>query len=224
MTGLAGADSGTAARPGRLRAEFLAFYLVAPVAGAVLLPANAMFAMLFTLTALGLGLLQLTPGFLWRDLARGWGRIDWRLVGGIGLLTAVTGLALLAATAPGAAFGLLRERPGLMAAILVLYPLVSALPQEIIFRVLYFRRYGALLPSGPAGIALNAGVFSLAHLMYWSILVAAMTFVGGLAFAFAYERRHSLPTAVAAHGVAGNLIFLIGLGVYFYSGNVVRPF
>ncbi len=224
MTDISGTKPGEAGPAGRLRAEFAGFFVLAPVAGAIILPANAMFAMLFTMTALGLCLLGLTPGFAWRDLARGWGRIDWRLVGGIGLMTAVTGLALLAVTAPGAAFGLLRERPGLMAAILVLYPLVSALPQEIIFRVLYFRRYGALLPSGPAGIALNAGVFSLAHLMYWSLLVAAMTFAGGLAFAFAYERRNSLPTAVAAHAVAGNLIFLIGLGVYFYSGNVVRPF
>ena len=224
MTDMAGTKPGQAERGGRLRAEFAGFYLLAPVAGALALPANAMFAMLFTMTALGLGLLHLTPGFAWRDLARGWGRIDWRLVAGVGLLTAVVGLALVTATAPWAAFGLLRERPGLMAAILVLYPAVSALPQEIVFRVLYFRRYGALLPSGPAGIALNAGVFSLAHLMYWSLLVAAMTFAGGLAFAFAYERRRSLPTAVAAHAVAGNLIFLIGLGVYFYSGNVVRPF
>ena len=233
MTDLAGAgrgtghesDRSTGGARGRVRlAEFLALYGLAPVAGAVLLPANAMFAMLFAVTAVGLVLLGRTPGFAWSDLARGWGRIDWRLVLGLGLLTAAVGLAVIAATAPGAAFGLVRAQPGLMLTILILYPLVSALPQEIIFRVLYFRRYGALLPGGGPGLVLNAAVFALAHLMYWSGLVALMTFAGGLAFAHAYERRRSLPTAVAAHALAGNVIFLVGLGIHFYSGNVVRPF
>ncbi len=51
-----------------------------------------------------------------------------------------------------------------------------------------------------------------------------MTFFGGLAFAWAYEIRRSFPLAVLLHAVAGNLVFLTGLGLYFYSGNVVRPF
>jgi len=224
MTDFVGAKVGVAERPRRLWAEFAAFYLMAPVVGAVFLPANAMFAMLFGMTALGLGLLHLTPGFAWRDLTRGWGRIDWRRVGLVAAATAAAGLAVVTATAPGAAFVLVRERPVLMAAILVLYPVLSALPQEVVFRALYFRRYGGFLPSGRAGIVLNAGIFALAHLMYWHWIVAAMTFAGGLAFAEAYARGRSFPTAVAAHAVAGNLIFLIGLGLYFYSGNVVRPF
>ena len=48
---------------------------------------------------------------------------------------------------PGQAFALPRRAPGLWLAILALYPLLSAAPQEILFRVLFFRRYGALFPS-----------------------------------------------------------------------------
>ena len=33
--------------------------------------------------------------------------------------------------------------------IAALYPLLSALPQEIVFRPLFFRHYGALLPRDP---------------------------------------------------------------------------
>ena len=90
MTDLAGAGRGTGhesgdARGRRVRlAEFLALYGLAPVAGAVLLPANAMFAMLFAVTGVGLVLLGRTPGFAWSDLARGWDRIDWRLCWGWG--------------------------------------------------------------------------------------------------------------------------------------------
>ena len=35
-----------------------------------------------------------------------------------------------------------------MAMIVVLYPLLSALPQEIVSRPLFFRRYGLLPPPG----------------------------------------------------------------------------
>ncbi|MCA8878814.1 MAG: CPBP family intramembrane metalloprotease [Rhodobacteraceae bacterium] len=183
-----------------------------------------MFGMLFAMTVLGLVLLNRTPGFHWRDIARGWGRVDWHRVAVVGAVTAVGGYGVVLVSAPDSAFALLREHPGFMLAILVLYPVLSALPQEIVFRVLFFRRYGEILPRGPAAIGLNAAVFALAHLMYWNWIVGVMTFVGGIAFAEAYLRRRSFATAVAAHAVAGDLVFLIGLGIYFYSGYVVRPF
>ncbi|MGI9367376.1 MAG: CPBP family glutamic-type intramembrane protease [Ruegeria sp.] len=55
-------------------------------------------------------------------------------------------------------------------------------------------------------------------------MVTAMTFVGGLLFSWAYHRRGSFFYAVLLHAIAGNIIFAVGLGVYFYSGNVQRPF
>ena len=67
-------------------------------------------------------------------------------------------------------------------------------------------------------------LFSLAHLMYWSWVVAAFTFLGGLVFAVSYRVRRNFPEAVVVHGVAGVILFWLGLGVVFYSGNVVRPF
>ena len=93
------------------------------------------------------------------------------------------------------------------------------------FRPLFFRRYGSLLPDGRvAPIVLNAAIFSFAHLMYWSWVVAAMTFAGGLAFAWSYRVRGNFPEAVVSHSVAGIIVFVLGLGVFFYSGNVERPF
>ncbi|MGS4947024.1 CPBP family intramembrane glutamic endopeptidase [Meridianimarinicoccus sp. RP-17] len=207
-----------------LKVEFALFYVIVPVAGAVLLPANAMFGLLFGMTALGLLLLQITPGFGWHELTRGWHRVDWARVAGLALLTAAAAWAVLQATRPGAMFFLPRERPQLMLAIALLYPLLSALPQEIVFRPLFFRRYGALFGHERLALTVNAAVFSLAHLMYWSWIVAAMTFVGGLAFAEAYARRGSFPTAVVQHAVAGIVLFAMGMGVYFYSGAVTRPF
>ncbi len=208
----------------RLWTEFLLFFVIAPVAIAALLPATVMFSALFALTALGLVLLHATDGFHWRELRQGIDAIDWRLMAGFTVSVFLTCLAVIYAFEPDAAFNIVQRDPRLLLMILIFYPVLSALPQEIVFRPLFFRRYGAILPEGRAVILLNAGIFALAHLMYWNWVVAAMTFSGGLVFAWAYEIRRSFPLAVLLHAVAGNLVFLTGLGIYFYSGNVVRPF
>lgn len=209
----------------RLWAEFLGFFILVPVVIAVAFPPDMMFPLLFGFTALGLVLLHLTPGFEWRSLGRGAGRIDWRRVAGFALATCAVGYTVVWLTAPEAAFFLLRHNLPLMLTIALLYPVLSALPQELVFRPLFFRRYGDLLPGGPtAPLVLNAALFSLAHLMYWSWVVALMTFSGGLVFAWVYERRGNFAETVVLHSVAGVIVFALGLGVFFYSGNVQRPF
>jgi membrane protease YdiL (CAAX protease family) len=90
--------------------------------------------------------------------------------------------------------------------------------------VLFFRRYGPLMPGRPAGLAINAAVFSLAHLMYWNAPALILTFLGGLAFGYAYEWRQSFPAAVLLHAIAGWILFSLGLGVFFFTGMTARPF
>ncbi len=207
----------------RLWAEFVALYAVCPLLIAVFLPPRLMFPALFGFTALGLILLSRTDGFRWQALVKG-PRIAWGRVVGFTLVTALASAVVIFLTQPDAAFGLMRHNPALLLMIFALYPILSALPQELIFRALFFGRYGALLPPGPAALALNAAIFSFAHLMYWSWVVTLMTFAGGLVFAAAYAKGRSFPLALILHSLAGCVIFAFGLGVYFYSGNVVRPF
>jgi membrane protease YdiL (CAAX protease family) len=183
-----------------------------------------MFAALFAFTALGLYLLHATPGFAWRELTRGWNRIAWRFVVGFALAAFAVAGAVIYFTAPESAFSLLRRNPEFLGLVLIFYPLLSALPQEIVFRPLFFRRYGPILPGLWPAIFLNAAIFSLAHLMFWNWIVAAMTFAGGLVFAWAYEARRNFPMAVLLHAAAGDILFLLGLGIFFYSGNAERPF
>lgn len=208
----------------RLLAEFAVFFLAVPVAIAVALPPALLLPAALSLTALGLVLLARTPGFAWHDLTHGWRRIAWARVAAMALVTAAVGLGLMLALRPWAIFEPGRSVPLLLLAILVLYPPLSALPQEVLFRPLFFRRYGALLPrDARAQVVLNAAVFSLAHLVYWSWVVALLTFAGGVAFAHAYRVRRSFPEAVALHAVAGCVLFTLGLGTWFYAGNAERP-
>lgn len=207
------------------RMEFFLLYMAAPVAMAVALPPSAMFTALFSVTFVGLGLLHFTEEFSWRELFAGIGRIGGGVVVLFSLATLAVGSAVILTFRPEAFGFLIRQNPGLMLMIAMLYPVLSALPQELVFRPLFFRRYAAILPRRvTAQVVLNAAVFSFAHLMYWSWIVAAMTFCGGLVFAWAYRVRGNFPEAVVLHSLAGVILFALGLGVYFYSGAVVRPF
>ena len=71
------------ARRARLRAEFALFYLAAPLAVAVFLPPRWMFPVLGAVTLAGLALLAATPGFRWRELLTGAGRMNWALILGV---------------------------------------------------------------------------------------------------------------------------------------------
>lgn len=206
----------------RLRVEFATFFIATPVAVAVLVPADRLFPVLFALLVLAVALLVRTPGFPVRRLWQG--RVAWLRVLLLGAIAAGLSALVVAWLRPEAWLMPGRAAPGLLVAILLIYPLLSALPQEVMFRVLYFERYASILPGGPAGLVLNAAIFSLAHLIYWNWIVAALTFAGGLAFAHSYRDRRSFPEALAMHAVGGDVLFALGMGAWFYSGNVITPF
>jgi uncharacterized protein len=218
---VAGAKDAEVGR-GRLWAEVLALYVAVPLVIALFLSGVSVFPALFAGMALGVVLLHRTRGFRWRAL-RG-ARVDWRVVGLFAVVALGGALVVSWVATKGHPLAFAAARPGYLVLILIFYPILSVVPQELVFRVLWFRRYARLVPDGWAGIVLNAAVFSLAHLMYWSWVVAGMTFAGGLAFAWAYQRRGSFPMAVIMHGLAGQIVFALGLGVFFLSGNATRPF
>jgi membrane protease YdiL (CAAX protease family) len=198
-------------------AEMLALFVGTPLVLAFLLPPSMMFTVLGVTTFAGIVLLHITPGFSWGELNRG--QFDWRSLALLAAGTVATSAIAVMVLMPENALILPRTQTGLWLMIMLLYPLASALPQEVIFRPLFFRRYGDLMPAGSL-IWVNAALFSLAHLMYWDVLVLAMTFCGGLAFAWAYHVRGSFWLAVVMHAVAGQIVFTSGLGRLFYSGAV----
>ena len=199
-------------------------FIAAPVLIALLSPPRTIFPALFAFTAVGLVLLYATPGFRWRELGKGWRDWPWREAAVFTVVSAAGAWLLVQLLQPDAAFDLLQQNPALLGVIWLGYPIASALPQELLFRVLFFRRYDAILPDGLMGALINAAVFSLAHLMYWSAVVAVLTFIGSLIFTYAYLRRGSFFYAVLLHALAGNILFTAGMGAYFFSGAVIRPF
>lgn len=119
---------------------------------------------------------------------------------------------------PAHAFDLPRHRPILWLAIMVLYPALSVVPQELIYRRFLFYRYRTLLQAPAARIAASALAFGFAHVIFLNIWAVILTLAGGLLFGQTYARTNSLRTVSFEHAFYGCLVFTIGLGRFFYTG------
>lgn len=213
--------SGRLPSRGRRSVEALLLFVAAPLAHVIFFDRLGVFAPLATVTAVGVALLAITPGWRWRELIelsslRGHGR----LILGFTAVAAAVIFALVFALIPHRLFGLPRYMPETWVMVMIFYPIVSVLGQELLFRPLFFRRYGDLF-AGPVTLVLaNAGVFALTHAFYQNWVALTLTFLGGLIFAEVYRRTRSFPLVFLLHSFAGQLIFTSGLGVYFYHGAI----
>ena len=112
-----------------------------------------------------------------------------------------------------ALFNVLLNKPKLWVFILFLYSLFSVYPQELIFRTFYFKRYHNLFKNKGFLVFLNAIVFALGHLFFKNSLVIILTFLGGLLFAFPYNKTQSTLLVSIEHAIYGCWLFTVGMGV-----------
>ncbi|MBK8946113.1 MAG: CPBP family intramembrane metalloprotease [Ignavibacteriae bacterium] len=103
---------------------------------------------------------------------------------------------------------------------LFLYPLFSAFPQELIFRSYFFHRFRNLFSSIPIMIFMSGLSFGFAHIIFQNWISPFISFLGGIMFARTYSKSNSLVITAIEHGIWGDLIFTVGLGIYFFSGNI----
>jgi len=103
-------------------------------------------------------------------------------------------------------------------ALLILYPLLSAWPQEIIFRTYLFHRYKKVFRSKNLRAWLSAFCFALAHLMFANWIAVLGSFIAGLVFAYTYLHSRSTLLVALEHSLWGCWLFTAGLGIHFDSG------
>ena len=132
-------------------------------------------------------------------------------------------LALLTAVyAPERLLGFVRREPLLWAAVMVLYPVLSAYPQGIIYRAFIFHRYRRLFPGRWTMILASAASFSMVHVVFENWIAPVLALFGGVLFAWTYERTRSSLVATFQHALFGCFVFTIGLGWFFFHGAVGR--
>lgn len=214
-------SSAPAARPSLwLWGEFIILFVGAPLLITATFGVFPLLPIIAAFAGLSLVLLQLTPGWRWRHLLRRPVLGEWRVIAIYTALTLATSLAIVFGLAPNRFLELPTHRPELWLMIMVLYPIFSAFPQEIIFRSLFFERYGRLFPNAAVAIAVNGAAFALGHLFFNNWVTIAMTGVGGAIMGWAYLRHRAIGLPWVLHSIAGQIIFTVGLGVYFYHGAI----
>lgn len=121
---------------------------------------------------------------------------------------------------PELLFGFVRTNPGFWLVVMVFYPLLSAGPQEIIFRQFFFERYATFF-NGRAFMVTASGVaFAFAHIFFHNWVAPLLCLIGGVMFAGTYARHKSLLLVTIEHALYGCFIFTLGLGRYFYHGAI----
>jgi hypothetical protein len=117
-------------------------------------------------------------------------------------------------------FELPLERPTLWVMIMLLYPLLSVFPQEVIYRLFFHDRYQSLFKQ-PVQMMLASGLlFGWGHVLFQNWVAVSMCIAGGIMFSATWSRSKSFPLVWIEHALYGCTVFTIGLGWYFYSGAV----
>ena len=119
---------------------------------------------------------------------------------------------------PAHLFDLPRDSPWRWLAVMLLYPVLSVVPQELVFRTFFFHRYGRLFGGRWVAMAASAVAFSWAHIVLANGLAIALTLLGGWMFARTYLRTRSLVATAVEHAAYGCLLFTVGLGRWFVTG------
>ncbi len=121
---------------------------------------------------------------------------------------------------PARFLGFVSNRTAMWAMVMVLYPVLSVYPQEIIYRSFFFHRYAGIFGEGNRMLLISAASFAYAHIIFQNFLAVALCFIGGLIFGRTYKKHNSLLLVSLEHALYGCLIFTAGLGYYFFRGAV----
>ena len=154
-----------------------------------------------------------------RELTRGFG---WRsLLGIIGVFVIAGGAvaAYMSAKYPALFLEFPTHRPETFKRIILLYPLMSVVVQELVFRTFFFHRYGPLFGRQIAlAILLNGCLFGYAHIVMGNAFAIWSTAIVGCLFAYRYVTTRSLWAVWLEHSLWGALVFTVGLGRWFFTG------
>lgn len=109
-------------------------------------------------------------------------------------------------------FYVVLNKPLLWLFILFIYSFFSVYPQELLFRTFFFKRYKVLFKISIVLIFVNGFLVAIAHLLFKNTLVLVLTFLGGLMFAFSFNKNQSTLLVSIEHAVYGSWLFTVGMG------------
>jgi len=200
--------------------EFLAIFGVGPLLVLVFHQPLVFQALLWlgALGAWGLTRNQCPPSLGTGDFLKEMRAIVLRFGATVFVLAVATWLAM-----PETFLSFPQERPWLWLAIMVGYPLLSAWPQEVLYRRFLRIRYAPLFGTGTGFVMASGLSFGFAHAIFLNLVAIALCTAGGLLFAKNFARHQSLTLVWIEHSLYGCAIFTIGLGSFFFTAALWHP-
>ncbi len=158
---------------------------------------------------------EIVKGFGWRDLVS---MLAIFVVGG-GMVAAYVHQEM-----PRAFLAFATQRTETWQRVMILYPLLSVIPQELVYRTFFFHRYGPVFGGMRwAMVAANGLLFGVAHMLFQNWVAVAGTMVIGWVLAYRYAATRSLWAVSIEHTLWGWLVFTVGLGGFFFTGVSNMP-
>lgn len=142
-------------------------------------------------------------------------RREWRRVAIRFVVATLLLIALAWQLRPGQLFLFPATHTRAWLLLIAIYPFISALPQEVIYRAFFIDRYERLF--GRLTPVASAVAFAFLHILYGNKVAVAITLVGGLLFADTYTRTRSLRLVWLEHAACGIVVFSVGFAESFYS-------
>jgi membrane protease YdiL (CAAX protease family) len=204
--------------------EFLLFFIIVPLALIIHPTRVGGHACLWLISIYALIILHRTRGFSWHKLWHGKGWTATQKKQALMRFTVATAAIVIFtyAIVPQRLFGFPLQRPWFWLLVMILYPILSALPQELVLRSFFFRRYKDLFAGETAMIAMNALLFGFIHVMFHNWVSPLLSFIAGGLFSYSYTQHRSLKWATVEHAAYGCMVFTCGIGFYFLVGGF-RP-
>jgi CAAX protease family protein len=202
--------------------EMALIYVGAPLAVAMAVHDLKLPVFIALLPVLGIVLICLMadPTFsIRRELTRGFGLMTLLSIFAVFAVGGGAVAYYVAHVHPGWFLEFPRERPETFKKVMLLYPAMSVVVQELVYRTFFFHRYGALF--GRAwwlAILLNGALFGLGHVVIGTDLALYGTMPTGALFAYRYAMTRSFWAVFVEHTLWGALVFTVGLGRFFFAG------
>ena len=117
--------------------------------------------------------------------------------------------------------GLSFEKYFFILSLLLFYLFFSVIPQELIFRFLFFYRYKLYFNKCEI-LLLNTIVFSLCHIIYFDIYILLFSFFGNLLFMYNYIKNKSLLLVAIEHFLIGQTLIILGFFENFNFSLIKR--
>lgn len=202
----------------RLWTEFLTLFVFVPLFYWVLQPPVPKIPVLGLFFLCALAYMVRHHGFGWASLfsrpANSLDEMKWIFLRS--LTVAFISLFIVTLVDTSLLFSFPRQRPVLWMVVMVLYPLLSAFPQEFLYRTFLLTRYEPIIPNKSWRLLASIVTFSLLHIIFDNWLAVLLTLPAGWMFTRTYDRTNSLWLASLEHALYGCIVFTSGLGHFFY--------